>query len=258
MLRRKLISSGLVAGLVIPVLPRVAFATPQEFEQIEPLAFELDRDPPTLDDLKLIAQEETGNDKPYTEEIKKAEELWNAAPINCRPYDVAEYFLKVGAGDYGNELATYVAEWPVRYNPVIVNFFTATSTRRPDGDITAWCSAFVNWCILRSREGREDKDNLTRRSDDALAQSFSKFGQEATNPQLGDIVVFKRLDKPGNGHVGFFVGQDSKSVALLGGNQRPVPGKAFNTGEVNLRRFSKLGNLLVLKTIRTDVSLQDR
>ena len=74
-------------------------------------------------------------------------------------------------------------------------------------DETPWCSAFVNWCLLRS--GIEGTRN-------AAARSWLKWGRHETVMQPGCIVV---LSRDGGGHVGFYVASDGERVTLLGGNQ---------------------------------------
>lgn len=57
----------------------------------------------------------------------------------------------------------------------------------------------------------------------ALARSFEKFGKPTDDPQVGDIVVFKRRpDNSGSGHVGWFCGwsgNTNRTVYTYGSNQ---------------------------------------
>lgn len=73
--------------------------------------------------------------------------------------------------------------------------------------VTPWCAAFVNG-ILKKRGYDTSGSNR--------AISFIDYGRKVTDPQRGDIVVFKS-------HVGFFQGfvykNGRKYVAVLGGNQ---------------------------------------
>jgi uncharacterized protein (TIGR02594 family) len=96
-----------------------------------------------------------------------------------------------------------------RSNPRIEEYFsTTTFGRHPDSE--PWCSAFVNFCVTRSSvEG----------TNSALALSWLDWGQDADGFVPGCIVVLTR-GTPGQGHVGFFIGQDTNgSIRLLGGNQ---------------------------------------
>ena len=98
----------------------------------------------------------SGIDSALAKELATAK-LCTGAPTAINPYQVAQYFDRVGRGlesPLGEDWKPYVREWPERYNPVILHFFDATSIRRPEGDCTAWCSAFVNWCIQQGRAGR--------------------------------------------------------------------------------------------------------
>jgi uncharacterized protein (TIGR02594 family) len=93
----------------------------------------------------------------------------------------------------------------------------------PEGDETAWCSAFVNYVawILR-----------LPRSKSLAARSWLQVGIPIQPGQAvadSDVVVIQRGDgaQPGPevinapGHVGFFAGYDAERglVQLLGGNQ---------------------------------------
>ena len=48
------------------------------------------------------------------------------------------------------------------------------------------------------------------------ALSWARFGVEGGQPELGDVLVFQR---PGGGHVGLYIGEDSRCYHVLGGNQ---------------------------------------
>jgi len=105
------------------------------------------------------------------------------------------------------ELANGVRE--TRSNPRIEEYFaTTTFGRHPDSE--PWCSAFVNFCVTQSG---------VPGTNSALALCWLDWGQDAGGFVPGCIVVLTR-GTPGQGHVGFFVGQDANgSIQLLGGNQ---------------------------------------
>jgi uncharacterized protein (TIGR02594 family) len=98
-------------------------------------------------------------------------------------------------------------------NPRIV-MYHQTTEGRPAGDETPWCSSFVNYCVeqagLRGTNSRW-----------ALSWHEQGWGRDvASDPQEGDIAVFRRSGPGGSGgHVGFFVGGDEHRVEVLGGNQ---------------------------------------
>lgn len=80
-----------------------------------------------------------------------------------------------------------------------------------DPSQTAWCAAFVNATL--GKNGLDGTGKLN-------ARSFLDWGQEVTEPKLGDIVVLSRTEDPALGHVGFFKGFDENgNILILGGNQ---------------------------------------
>jgi CHAP domain len=184
-----------------------------------------------------------GTAPPSTDEIDNAYDLLLNSPIGGAPIDVAQYFLAVGAGAYGEELRPFAREWPVRANPLIMHFFSSTQTK-PEGDVTAWCAAFVNWCLLRARAASADEvgkgpggyikkgkpfapENLKRYSTNNASSGSFRCWDETSSPQRGDIVVFRDIGTDnltkvcrGSGHVTFFVKIPSAGrVQVLGGNQ---------------------------------------
>jgi len=94
-------------------------------------------------------------------------------------------------------------------NPRIVEYLSSTSLGEPyrSNDETAWCSSFVNWCVEKAGYAGTDS---------AWAKSWLNWGQAIKKPRRGCIVV---LTREGGGHVGFFMGETSKRIKLLGGNQ---------------------------------------
>ncbi len=94
-------------------------------------------------------------------------------------------------------------------NPRIVWYHSFTRLKATD-DETAWCSAFV--CAMLESTGW-----ASTRS--ASARSYLDYGREIGTPEYGCIVVMSR-GKPGQGHVGFYVGTDKNGdLLILGGNQ---------------------------------------
>lgn len=75
-------------------------------------------------------------------------------------------------------------------------------------DDIPWCGLFVAYvCKVAGVEGVKDP---------LWARNWTNFGTKQTVAMLGDILVFVR---DGGGHVGFYVGEDSSSYHVLGGNQ---------------------------------------
>lgn len=107
-------------------------------------------------------------------------------------------------------------------NAEVVKYFTEINATWVKDDDTAWCAAFVNWCLMKARQKYSSALN---------ARSFMSYGIETNDPVLGDLVVLWRISRDSvYGHVGFFVTQKGEHVYILGGNQ---------SGEVNVKRFPK-------------------
>jgi uncharacterized protein (TIGR02594 family) len=178
-------------------------------------------------------------------EVQVADAILAKAPSGPAPFDVASFFLSVGNGDFNPDWRPYVKGWPTRWNPVIVRFFEATHTK-PEGDVTAWCAAFVNWCSQQA--GRKELTGS------ASSGSFRSFGLETTKPTPGDLVVFKRIDVSNTpkGHVAFFVEDDGHRVLVLGGNQIEGAGRCHM---ISKRWMPKKGKVLSLHSYRTDPRL---
>jgi uncharacterized protein (TIGR02594 family) len=96
-----------------------------------------------------------------------------------------------------------------RNNPVIMAWadecgLEATYT----ADSVPWCGLFM--AVVAKRAGKLPP------SSPLWALSWAKFGEEAGQPRLGDVLTFVR---PGGGHVGIYIGEDQASFHVLGGNQ---------------------------------------
>jgi uncharacterized protein (TIGR02594 family) len=188
-----------------------------------------------------------GDRPPLNSEERIAKAIITASPAGPTPFDVAHFFLEVSEGNRGSQWQPYAQGWPVRWNPVIVNFFQATKTT-PQGDLTSWCAAFVNWCFFRTGKGVA--------TDSASSGSFRSFGTETSKPLPGDIVVFKRThpdsDTDMHGHVGFFVAFSSDQIIVLGGNQIE---KHPQSHKISSKQIAKNGPVLTLQSFRTDSRL---
>jgi uncharacterized protein (TIGR02594 family) len=180
-------------------------------------------------------------------EVRIARAILSKAPPGPSPFDVAKYFLAVAKGEFSQAWQPYAQGWPERWNPVIVTFFQATDTK-PEGDVTPWCSAFVNWCFVQSGQPVGTHN--------ASSGSFRNFGTKTANPVPGDIVVFRRTDpveaQKGRGHVGFFVADHGSEVEVLGGNQ--IEGREHNH-KISSKPLKKQGSILILDSFRTDPTL---
>jgi uncharacterized protein (TIGR02594 family) len=78
--------------------------------------------------------------------------------------------------------------------------------------VTAWCAAFVNWCLAEA--GSPSLGYAT-------ASSRLNFGTPLATPVPGCITVMPPMSSTGGGtgHVAFFVKQEGEITYLLGGNQ---------------------------------------
>lgn len=207
----------------------------------------------------ISIDEPHGTERPMPEEVQTARRLLDACPQGVPPLVVARYFLAVGLGDYGEELRPYAGAWPVRWNPVLTEFFTATHTR-PVGDTTPWCAAFVNWCLMRSGAlgGSDFAPTVS-----ASSGSFRSWGRprnidSGDRPEAGDIVVFERSDPVesavGRGHVGFFLREDDERILVLGGNQSEGSPRRQ---AINRKFFRKNGAFFKLHSYRTHARLRE-
>lgn len=151
---------------------------------------------------------------PTPDEQLKAQEILGDTPKGAPAIQIAEYIES--RNDQNSDGEYYIEAWNGRSNPVILEFFVATSTV-PSDDTVPWCAAFLNWCLLRSGK------TYTHRADSASFRTG--LGTTIDTPQNGDIVVFADYDASGNqlqsGHVGLVesLSPDGKTVQVLGGNQ---------------------------------------
>lgn len=184
-----------------------------------------------------LGQTALGKLDPGKERRDFARAIMDAAPWDCRPIDVAYYFRNLGLGktQFGEEGRPYARGWPRIYNPLVIELFTATNLNplapEFDGDATAWCAAFVNYCIARavSKTGKIGATELAKGTGSASSGSFRCYGKEVKGrePREGEIGVWV-LDgtlnkcKFGKGHVGFYAGPNedtTKPYFICGGNQ---------------------------------------
>lgn len=240
--RRHMLSTSLIT-LASLSLPSSSFAQSADEDPLPPLPPEL-KDAEGEEDFFStdLSYQPLGKIDPGEEKKKFAMKIMREAPVDCAPIDVARYYRDLGLGKiaaFGEEGRPYARGWPRLYNPVVIEFFKATSLNpmELDGDATAWCAAFVNYCIARSRLKSKDQaissKELASGTKSASSGSFRCFGKEVKEPKSGDIVVWA-LDGTlgakclGQGHVGFFdgkTGDSGKPYYILGGNQAGDPAK---------------------------------
>jgi uncharacterized protein (TIGR02594 family) len=86
-------------------------------------------------------------------------------------------------------------------------------------DSVPWCGLFTAVIAKRASYGAP--------TNPLWALNWAKFGTEAGQPSLGDVLVFTRN---GGGHVGFYIAEDRTTYHVLGGNQ---------SDRVNITRIDK-------------------
>ena len=96
-------------------------------------------------------------------------------------------------------------------NARVLQYFQDIKQSWVKDDDTAWCAAFLNWCLLQA--GKPTTGSL-------LARSFLKYGKATKRPVYGDIVVLWREKKDGiYGHCGLFIREVDNVIYMIGGNQ---------------------------------------
>jgi uncharacterized protein (TIGR02594 family) len=99
----------------------------------------------------------------------------------------------------------------------LASFFQKTIGESVDPVQTAWCAVFVN-AVLRESGYAGISGNSSK-----MARTFLAYGERADKPSEGDIVVLQRGSDQRTGHVGFFMGYETRGgqqyVKVLGGNQ---------------------------------------
>jgi uncharacterized protein (TIGR02594 family) len=104
-------------------------------------------------------------------------------------------------------------------NPEVEKFFAATDLGHAK-DSTAWCAAFVSWCMANC--GNAKVAAGSRHS--ARAADWLTWGFSVGKPTTGAVAVHHPLVAGSSGHVGFVTGEDAGHVRLLAGNQHDDAG----------------------------------
>jgi len=96
-------------------------------------------------------------------------------------------------------------------NPVILQMAKDCGFTDYKDDDTAWCSLLLNWVALKTGY---------QRSGSLMARSWLSVGTLVAEPEMGDVVVFWRIDPNGPyGHVALYIGRRNGLIYALGGNQ---------------------------------------
>jgi len=95
-------------------------------------------------------------------------------------------------------------------NPTVLSYWESAKLAWIKDDATPWCAGFANAMLERAG---------IKGSRAAYARSFLNWGTKLDGPVLGAVTVLNRPPNPTQGHVGFLVAHDAKTVTLVGGNQ---------------------------------------
>ena len=145
----------------------------------------------------------------------------SAGPVT--PLDVATYLSASVPDKYRMAWPEPNPAHPTYANPLILRLFLSTKTV-PMGDETAWCAAFVNWCLTRAGIMGTASGSSQSFINAPWGKAVWRYGDSVmpTEAKQGDIAVFRLRYDPGHGHVCFFkqISQTrANSVEVLGGNQ---------------------------------------
>lgn len=130
------------------------------------------------------------------------------------------------------ELAKNISEPSQEIN----KYFTETGLGQGHGGETAWCAAFVSYCIKKSTNKPLHYS--------ARASDWLNIG-DASQAAYGAIGVTFPMVSGSSGHVGFVVQFDDKRVMLLAGNQKPAGG---GRDAVCVREFA-IGKMRGFRTV---------
>ena len=106
-----------------------------------------------------------------------------------------------------------VQEWSRGDNPRILQYLSSCGIKgKLLRDETAWCAAFVNWCIASS--GYKPQGS-------ARVSDWWNWGRPVA-PTYGSICILRPLtvDQASSGHIGFLHAIDDTNVWLLSGNSK--------------------------------------
>ena len=286
--RRRFVACSMAFPIGSVSVATGAIASEPVLDVIPPLPSEFfssrDSEPRNVE--SAVEEESTGTGAATSEQKELANSILSSAPKSTSPHKVAEYFDRLSRAGKMPERG-YMRAWPRDQpaNPVIVEFFRQTKTV-PMGDETAWCAAFMNWCIARAQLESKNSGKVLPPTRSAASGSFRTWGSEVSllknggwsqTPRIGDIVVFAQIEQDGrphptHGHVAFFAGQDGAVLYALGGNQFEGKPRAHCINTKGIRIISlqeakslrkkwnqegRAGSILAVHSIRTDKSLHE-
>ncbi|HVW54134.1 MAG TPA: CHAP domain-containing protein [Rhizobiaceae bacterium] len=225
MLSRRSVSIGLLS---MPFVAKAAQAHADDISDAEQPFFQLSY--PAVE--ALDNPQPFGYSEPTEEQKEHVREILAGTPSGPKPIDIMQSFVD----RFFKTDPDAISQWPepAAWNPLVVEFFRATTTHATN-DMIAWCAASANWCIERAG---------LNGSRSAGSQSFlSKKFARTKSPQRGDLAVFTCYKKGtqeslGLGHVTFFKEKISDNlIRCVGGNQSAdgrssiISEKAFITSD---------------------------
>lgn len=151
----------------------------------------------------------TGRVDPITSERLERKAAKRAKPIGDRmpstdvpPWHVIALANRDVAEIVGPEHSPVIMGWIARLGAKVLGIEVRD-------DETPWCGTFIAMCISAALDAEPIPIPAVR------ASAWDQFGVGLATPALGAII---RVDRPGGGHVGTYLGEDDSHVHVLGGN----------------------------------------
>lgn len=161
-------------------------------------------------------------------------------PVESRVQELNAEIAKQDAAAAAADKTMLQIEAPYNNQDILKYLQTTTLERKMSrNDSTAWCASFTNWCLEQAGY---------RGTDNALADSYIKWGQIIDEPRYGAITVVTR--NFGQYHVGFFLGIVEKNVKI-GEEEIEVTGK---DGKVRKKKVAKMKKAKYVKLLSGNYS----
>ncbi|NEK15027.1 TIGR02594 family protein [Rhizobium leguminosarum] len=104
-------------------------------------------------------------------------------------------------------------------NPRISQFLESVGFPPGRSDDTAWCAAFVSWCLKNCGDGTAAAAAKSVKNS-SYAKSWLDLPMQLPEPRIGAIAVKKSHSRDVTGHAGFVAAiNNDGSIVLLAGNQ---------------------------------------
>ncbi|MBB5752177.1 TIGR02594 family protein [Prosthecomicrobium pneumaticum] len=149
--------------------------------------------------------------------LAKPEDWWPAAAGSPASSGGPTPWLSIAEKEVGQSEVPGAAS-----NPRISAYLTTVGFAANQSDETAWCAAFVCWCLENSGDATAIATAKKYRS--SFAADWLKLPKVVLEPTAGAIGVTKPYSTDTTGHVGFVKSTKDGQVVLLAGNQKPAGG----------------------------------